>query len=875
VGRLWRVIKRLLLVVLVLVLVLVVALGGLFTWLVVRGFPQREGSVQVPGLKASVRVVRDQFGIANIYASSTEDLFAAQGYVHASERMWQMEVWRRISSGRLSELFGDDSLENDRYIRTLGWRHAAEQDWTVMSPEGRLALESYATGVNAWINQHGDLPLPFVIAGLQGAGGGISGFRPEPWSPIDTLAWQKVQAWSLGDNYGTELLRQILRNRGLTPDQIAELAPPYSPDRPIVVPDSAATAVWPVAAATPTGATSHLASRDALALAGSADRLRATIATAGAGAALAGSNGFVVAPARSDSGGALLANDPHLDISMPSLWFLVGLHCEPVGPACPYETAGAGFPGVPGIVLGHNARIAWGLTNVGPDTQDVFEETLDPNDVSHYMYKGESRAFDVHTETIKVSGDEDVQQVVRSTVHGPVMSDVEADFDQVAPDGSGGAGVGREGYVYSLAWAATAQPDRTLDSVLAVNRAQDFAQFREALRNFGAPSQTFLYADVDGHIGIQIPGWFPIRNSGDGSYIANGASGENDWLGFVPFDQLPYSYDPADGLIVASNNQPNDPAAGPYIGKDFDPGYRAARIRELLESGDAGGKITPDLLRTIQGDVKLTRAAPVVAALSAVTASTDDGETLRQKIVEWGPTAGCGTDSVGCAAYETFEYWLMRRALDDELGAGLTPDNAAWRYVGSEAAHDFIGRLIALPNSAWWDDTTTADKQETMGEALAAALDAGAADLRASRGDPSRWTWGSLHTVTFQEQTLGTAGIGPLEWIFNKGPYPAPGSCTTVNKVCGWTADEWPAEAGSSDLQHRFAAGSSPSYRLVIDMSHLDQATILNTTGQSGLPFDGHYGDFIERWLSNQPLPLPWSTDAVNASQKQVLTLNP
>jgi len=857
------------LVVVVLVLVLVLAVGGLFTWVVVRGMPQRDGVAHIPGLSKDVRVVRDQYGIPNIYASTTEDLFAAQGWVQASERMWQMEVWRRIGAGRLSEIFGDSTLANDEFIRTLGWRQAAENDWAVMSDEGKKAVQAYANGVNAWIDSHGDMPLPFVIAGLQGPGGGLSGYHPEHWTPIDTLTWQKVQAWSLGDNYGNELARAVMLNRGLTTAQIDELTPAYDPTRPIIASQSGYDEPSATTSATASAAAAHMPSTTASGMLAAADALRSELALAGAGPALAGSNGFVVGPSLSATGGALLANDPHLDISMPSVWYLLGLHCEPVGPACPYDEAGAGFPGVPGLVLGHNERIAWGLTNVGPDVQDVFEETVDPNDPTHYIYKGQSRPFDVRHETIHVSGGDDVQLDVRSTVHGSVMSDLDDTFKPTTE--ANGSGVGKPGFVYALQWTATAQPDRTLDAVLGVNRAQNWDDFRSALRVFGSPSQTFLYADADGNIGVQIPGLIPVRASGDGSYIVSGEDGAHDWQGYVPFDQLPYVYNPSSGLIVASNNQPAPLDSTVFLGKEFDPGWRAMRIHELLGTGTP---ITTDALRAVQGDVKLTRAAPVIVAIRNVS-TTSDGVMVRE-LLDSGSVPNCTTDSLECAAYEDFEYWLERGVFADELGDGTGPTDAAWRYVGTEAAHEFLTRLVNDPSSPWWDDTTTPTTTETRDQVIGVALDRAAADLKASLGgDPSKWTWGSIHTATFQEQTLGTSGIGPLEWIFNRGPYPAPGSCTTVFKVCGDIANDWPIGGATSDLQTRFAAASSPSYRLVVDLKNLDQATIIQTTGQSGVPFDSHYGDFIERWLTNDPLPLPWTDNAINATTKQTLTLSP
>jgi penicillin amidase len=853
------------------VLVIALAVGGLFTWLVARGMPQREGTLRLPGLSAPVRVVRDENGIASIYASTTHDLFAAQGYVEASERMWQMEVWRHIGSGRLSELFGDSELQTDEFIRALGWRQAAERDWAATDADTQAVLQAYADGVNAWLDQHGDLPLPFVVTGLQGPGGGLAGYRPEPWTPVDTLVWQKVQAWSLGGNWEEELRRELMGRRGLTTQRIDELWPPYDPTRPTVVPSASAVAgtAAPARASSIVPVTAADAAADAQLL-DVADGLRQTIALAAGGADLSGSNGFVVSPSLSATHGALLANDPHLDISMPSVWFLVGLHCQPVGPRCPYDVAGAGFPGVPGVVLGHNDRIAWGLTNVGPDVQDLFEETVDPADPTHYLYKGQSLPFDLRLETIKVAGAPDVTIQVRSTIHGPVISD---QYPLLKPVSAGGSALGQPGYLYALAWTATREVDRTIEAVLGVNRAQNWGEFRDALKNFGAPSQTFLYADVDGNIGVQVPGLMPIRASGDGEYPVDGESGANDWTGYVPFDQLPNSYNPAQGFIVASNNEPVDPAAGPYLGRDWDPGYRAARITALLEA--AGTSVTTNTLRSIQSDVTLTRAAPVIDNLSDADPQTADGQALKQTILDWRDDLTCTTESKGCAAYETFEYRLLRGLLDDELGGGDSQDNTAWRYIGTEVAHEFLARVVTQPDSPWWDDTSTIGVRETRDQIMSAALDAAGADLRHQLGDPANWTWGSIHTVTFAEQTLGTSGIGPLEAIFNRGSYPAPGTCTVVDKICGPTSNEWPQGDAPANLLHMFAATSAPSYRLVIDMSNLDGATILQATGQSGEPFDVFYGDYIQRWLDNDPLPLPWSTTAVDAPTAEALTLTP
>ncbi|HUG47092.1 MAG TPA: penicillin acylase family protein [Candidatus Limnocylindria bacterium] len=864
-----RALGRVLELLLILVLVVAVLGSGLLAWLVVRGFPQREGSASLPGLSADVTVVRDAAGIPHIYAATSHDLFAAQGYAHASERMWQMEVWRRIGAGRLAELFGRSEVGTDRFIRTLGWQRAAQADLEVVSDAGRMALEAYAEGVNAWLDQHGDLPLPFVVAGLLGAGGGLGGFRPEPWTALDSLTWQKVQAWALGGNWEVEVFRLALAARGLSAEQIFELTPLYDGQRPVLVGGTPGfqTFVPPARAA----------AADEAKLGGLlelGDSLGARLGLGGAQGAGAfgglGSNAWAVAPQNSASGGALLANDPHLGVSMPSLWFLVGLHCRPVGPQCPYELAGAGFPGGPGIVLGHNARIAWGLTNLGPDVQDLFVETLDPDSPSRYLHGGESLPFTTRQETISIAGGGEETVRIRSTVHGPLISDV-ADELGVREDDS--PGLAEPGTAYSLAWSALAPGDRTFDAVLAINRAGNWEEFRAALRNFHAPAQAFAYADVDGHIGLQVAGRMPVRGAGDGSLPAPGADGSHDWTGWVPYDELPSVFDPPAGFIVAANNAPAGGGYAHFLGRDWDPGYRAMRLLELL---DDAAPLTVDAMRELQRDTRLTRAKTVIEALEGVVPQTADGGVVMERIEAWRDDLSCEIQSQGCAAYEAFAYRLLRGVFDDELGGGGDALDMAARYVGSEPSHEALARLLSEPRSALWDDSTTPGVRETPARIMARALDLAGADLRHTLGDPAGWTWGRIHTVNFSEETFGRSGIGPLEAVFNRGPYPAPGSCTTVNKLCGpLSADYAAAGEGPADLRRVFAVTSHPSYRLVIDMSDLDAATVLQPTGQSGLPFDEHYGDLISRWLNNSPVRLPWTSESVELAGRRTLTLTP
>lgn len=878
----------------ILVVVVLVAVVGLVAAVTGRGLPQASGSIRIPGLHAPVSVVRDANGIIQITADDPHDLFVAQGYAHAQERMWQMEVWRHISAGRLSELFGEGSLDTDRFIRTLGWRQAAQRDLDAMPPDVRDALAWYADGVNAWIaDNEGSLGTPFVLAGLLSGTGDLGGYALEPWTPLDSAAWQKVQAWNLGGNMDQEIFRLLADARLADPARTDELFPAYDAGAPVITPTGlqgsggagaagvtgetgglaggdGATASRPATAgvretgATTTSAAGAISPATAAAWHDVADLGGRVLATAGldraaglAGDHGIGSNNWVVSGAKSATGGALLANDPHLGLSQPSVWIMNGLHCRVVSPACPFDVAGVSFPGVPAIVLGHNARVAWGATNVGPDVQDLYRETLDPADPTRYLYRGESVPFDVRTETIRVAGGKDVTIQIRSTRHGPVLNDVDDRLKGEAP--------------VTLQWTAIREPDGAFTSIFRLNTASDFEQFRAALAGYGSPSQNFVYADVDGHIGYQLPGLIPIRaGTAHGDRVRDGASGAEEWTGYIPFDDLPWQYDPPSGIIVTANNAAVDDAYPYFIADDWDPGYRAQRITDLLADAP-DGSLTPADLRRIQLDTRVLRADRIVPALVAeARPRTTDGRLLLDRIRTWDRT--CGVDSTGCAAYITTEFMLTRAIFEDELGP-LAKD-----WVGSPYSWQALIAALAEPSSPWWDDTSTPGVLRAR-DVISAVMDRTASDLRAALGGPGRWTWGRIHTVDFREQTLGTSGIGPLEWYFNSGPRQVAGADGAVlnNYYQTWRAFRDPEDpdvvpAGLDDV---FSVSNGPSYRLSIDMSALDDARIVITTGQSGNPFDRHYGDLIDDWETGGTVSFPFSWNAIEDGASSTLTLVP
>ena len=868
-----RVVKGLAIV----VVVVVVAVVGLLAAVTGRGLPRTSGALHVPGLHAPATIARDANGMLQIVADDPHDLFLAQGYAHAQERMWQMEVWRHISSGRLSELFGKGRVDTDRFIRTLGWRQAAQRDLDAMPQDARDALQWYADGVNAWIaDNEGSFGPPFVIAGLLAGTGGAGGYTPEPWTPLDSAAWQKVQAWNLGGNMDGEIFRMLADAQLGDPARTDSLFPAYDPKAPVITPSglegsggAGADVGGPAAATGPVGATAAATGAMTTAAAAAwhdiADLGNRALATAGldGGSGLVGSHGigsndWVVAGSKSASGGALLANDPHLGFSQPSVWVMNGLHCRSVSDACPFDVVGVTFPGVPAVVLGHNARVAWGATNVGPDVEDLFRETVDPNDPTHYLYKGQSLPFDVRTETIKVAGGDDVTIEVRSTVHGPILNDVDERL--------------RDGAPIALAWTSIREADGAFTSIFRLNTVADFAGFRKAFETYGSPSQNFVYADVDGHIGYQFPGLVPIR-SGDpkGDRVRDGASGANDWTGYIPFEDLPWQYDPPSGFIVTANNAAVDDAYPYFVADDWDPGYRAQRISDLLGAVPTG-TLTPADLQAMQGDAYLLRADAIVPGILAqAEPATEDGRLLLERIRSWDRT--CDVDSLGCAAYVATEFVLLRAIFEDELGP-LARD-----YVGTEVSWGVLIGALGDPTSAWWDDTNTPGTIERSPGVVSAALDATAANLRETVGAPGRWTWGRLHTVDFQEQTLGRSGIGPLEWYFNSGARQVAGVAGAVlnnyYRTSRAFADPRDPDFVPVGLDAMFNVSNGPSYRLTIDMSALDEARIVITTGNSGNPFDRHYGDLIDDWASGGTIALPFSSGAVAESKATVLTLEP
>jgi penicillin amidase len=778
-------VKRLLVAIVAALTVAAVGAGAGGVYVVRRSFSSTSGVVNLRGLNDPVEVVRDRWGIPHIYAKHAHDLFFAQGYVHAQDRLWQMELSRRTASGRLSELFGERTLQTDRFLRTIGLRRIAEATIHGLTAESREILEAYAQGVNAFINgPTGRLPIEFVLLR----------FRPEPWTPIDSLAYGKLMGWLLGGDWRSEILRQQLYAR-FGDEAFTRLMPDYPADAPIIVPSVIGTSVLER---------------------GLSPALRDPMASPPG----IGSNNWVVGGSQTDTGGPLLANDPHLEAAMPSVWHI--MHLSGAG----YDVAGATFPGVPGVIVGHNRDVAWGVTNANPDVQDLFVIRFHPNDPTRYLDRGEWVPARMIREAITVKGRRSpfVEQV-RWTRQGPVINTVVRGLERTL----------------ALRW--TGQDSSTVfDAVDAVNRATTWGEFRNALRLWDTPSLNFVFAHRNGEIGYQMPGRVPIRERGSGGVPAPGWSREFDWKHqAVAFEQLPVRH-ARDGTIITANNRVAPAGYPHFLGREWDAGFRARRIAEMLDQG----KASIDGFRRIQADVTSLPGRAVVAALKSIKIDDPALQPFANELLQWDGVLDAG--SRPAAVYEA-----LVSALLVELFKGPLDDAAFARYLRHRDAPMLsLLALLQEPDSGWW----RGNRDEMVTTALREAI----RDLTRRLG-PShdQWRWGRLHQPVFVHP-LGR--IKALAWIFNATPPEVGGDGFTINN-------------GGFDPEEPFQQRIVASYRQILDVSNWDRSLVIHTTGQSGLPFHKHYRDFARLWARGDYVPLLFSRSAVDGAAAERLIMTP
>ncbi|MFA7268089.1 MAG: penicillin acylase family protein [Sterolibacterium sp.] len=748
--------------------------------------PQISGTLYLTGLVAPAEVQRDRHGIPHIYAQSLRDANFALGYVHAQDRLWQMEMNRRIGAGRLAELFGPASLDTDRFLRTLGIQRVARATLANLDEETRNLFEAYADGVNAFLAAN-DKPLPPEFL--------LLGHRPEPWSAVDSLAWIKMMAWDLNSSWRPELLRMQLAGR-LSTQQIQEFLPPYPGDAPIPLPDLSALYASLAAAATQIAAAAPPQSPEGI-----------------------GSNNWVVAGSRSSSGKPLLANDPHLDLTAPAVWYFAHLD----SPAS--HMIGATFPGVPMIVLGRNERIAWGFTNTGSDVQDLYIERLDPGDAALYDTPEGKQRFVTINERIRVKGQPDVLLAVRISRHGPIISDAFAGAAKVMP----------KGYALAFAWTALRDDDLTAQALTRLNRAHDWNSFLAASRDFHAPQQNIVYADIDGNIGYIAPGRIPMHRADNdlhGLAPAPGWLAKYDWQDFIPFEELPRQFNPASAAIATANEKIAPPGYRHWLTSQWEPPFRARRIAELL---DARPRHDMASFAAMQADIRSLYVREALPLLLAAPLLKDHARQAADRLRHW--DGEMRTERVEPLLVSAWLRELTRLVYADELGDLF---EANW----TERPIFMLNVLRNRDGQGRWCDDVRTPQRESCAEMIARALDLALADLTRRYGaDMSNWRWGEAHVAVSEHRPFShQAWLAPWFELRQRVP-----------------GDTWTLDVGHtapSDEAHPYATRQAASLRGLYDLSDLDRSRFILSSGQSGNPFSPLYGSFSSTWAEVAYLPM-------------------
>jgi len=783
--------------VLALVFMLVIAGVIMFFWFR-TSLPLLDGKVTVAGIQQPVTIVRDQKGIPYIYAKSQEDAFFALGYLHAQDRLFQMEMQRRIGQGRVAEILGPPGLQFDRLFRSLGLYRRAQDSVKHLKEEERKVLEAYAAGVNQWLKtRKGTLPPEFNLIGMDF----------EPWKPADTLVWGKLMSILLSTNWRGELLRaQIIRKLGK--DAIPVLFPGYPGDGPMTIKNYKE------------GMLKGLDFKKLFAA------LPHKLISKGA------SNAWAIRANRTTTGSAILASDPHLGMDAPVLWYLVNINAPGL------NLSGASVPGAPALILGHNGHIAWGLTTTYIDTDDIILEKLDPSDPTRYLTASKSIAFKVRTEVIKVRFGKDVTITIRESRNGPAI-DFRPELKKFEKENNRVA-------VLRAPWLSRA--DTSAASLLALNKAKNWDEFKNAMRTFIGPVQNFLYADKQGNIGYIVPGRIPVRKNAESGYLPQDGSDPNSVLvGYIPFEKLPQSFNPPDGILITANNKIAGKDYPYFLSKSWGDHYRARRIAQLLKAKE---KFSPADIARMQADhVSLA----VRATLPLMLKFEPQGE-LQKRVIDM---LKAWNGSMSLARPEPLIYMAWLRELNTRLYADELGDLA--RFYSSYKPDVVIN---ILSNHRKWCNNVKTDKTEDCPTILRQSLAAALAFLSGKFGeDPALWRWGSLHYMEMRHRAFGFI---PVLRNLTNIKIAASGSPWTVNKA-----------SMSFRAKNPFAARHGPGYRAVYDFSDLSKTVYTISTGQSGNPYSFYYDNLVKDWRDVRHWRMAPNEAAARKNAIGVLVLQP
>jgi len=760
--------------------------------------PQTEGECKLEGVDSTVEIIRDRWGIPHIYADSLDDVLFGQGFVHAQDRLFQMELNRRTAQGTLSELFGEFALDTDRITRTFGFNRLGRVDWENISDELRSGVLAYTAGINAYLDQKRlKLPLEFTMLG----------HRPDPWTPEDTMAFSRVMLWQLSHAWQGEIIRAEIAEK-VGAENAAALEIHYPAGNPITLPKGIEF--------------------NALDPDGTLRKTPGPFLDRGKG-----SNGWVVSPSRSESGNAVLCNDMHLALSMPSLWYQIHLVAGEE-----LQVTGVSLPGLPMVLVGHNDRISWGMALAFTDAEDLFVEQIDSQ--NRYLFKDEWRDLEIIDETIEVKKKVLPHlEKVMLTHHGPIISDV----------------VGSPENKLSVCSMAL-RPTQSMDGWFKLNTARNWDDFVDAMRLIDASQLNVSYADVENNIGQWVTGAVPVRAKGDGRVPAPGWSGEYEWVGVVPFEEMPHALNPEQGYLVSCNHKlvPDDYAH--FLGNVWMNGYRAQRLTELIESRQ---KLSMDDHQSFQMDVKCIPGLELVSRLEGITDPDPDVQLALQLLRDW--DGFLTQESVGGTVYEVVRYVLVRSLLEHGLGSELATQlmgkgfHPLLNHSNEFYGHDTVVmlRLLDDPDSWWVKEAGGHDV--LISHSLKKAMDW----LRENLGkDEAEWHWGKIHQVNFEH---AMSLQKPFDQVFDRGPFPIGGDTDTPLQTAMHAENPYDNKAWS------------PTFRQIVDMGDLSNSVTIVPPGQSGQPANPHYDDLVQPWLEGEYIPMLWTREQVESEAAARLIL--
>jgi penicillin amidase len=799
--------------------ILLVILGAVVVFgarLLKKSLPQISGEKSFPILSQLVTVYRDEYGVPHIFAQNEDDLWRAAGYVAAQDRLWQMDFTRRAAQGALAEIFGETALDKDKFLRTWGFYRTAKRIAENLSPPSRRMLEAYADGVNAFIDENKSrLPIEFSLLH----------YKPEKWKIEDSVGFIRLMAFNLNFAWFFEpALGKVADRFGLS--MAMEIFPAVLENTPSIV------------AEMPKGIGGRMDDFFQLAL-----RTRVEL---GMPPAVLGSNSWAVSGARTMSGKPLLANDPHLGLALPSVWYEMHLVA-----GSDLDVVGVTLPGLPGVVLGHNRNIAWGFTNGMVDDLDFYFEKINPANPDEYWRDGAWKKMEIAEEYIPVKGRSAPELFkIRSTVHGPVVNAI----NEAARNDS---------LAVTFRWTGFEVTDEMRATYL-LNRAKSWDEFLQAMRHFQVPNQNVIYADAAGNIGYYSCGLVPIRRDGKGYLPYRGWENSGDWIGMIPFEQMPHVYNPPQNYVATANNLIAGKNYPYYISNAWEPTSRIERITELIAQND---KMSVKTFQQMQSDMvsnHAKRTAPLLlklldeaAKLDSVngnqTTLSEEGKNARLLLSVWD---GSETpESVQAALFQVWAEKFLLAAVKDELGDTLFNSYAAWSSLAIRA----LEYLAQHPASPWFDNRAT-PAVETAPEIALASYRQTLQFLREQFGEILiDWQWGKFHQLTLSH-ALGKQP--PLDQIFNAGPFPIGGSAETINK-------------GEYRLTEPYAVDAGPSVRRIVDLADPETSWSIIPGGQSGQPFSEHYKDQIDLWLQGKYRTVSMRRETIAASSKNTLVLQP